>query len=357
MVSETGARRNYEVESHLLKGGTVAFSANFSTVEEAMAHFQGQNLPSIKRWRRVRFLWDQVKKIPFDERMATPFERGNVCEDPQRFLALTGKGVNASEILCPQCPVYTVCQERGYLSQPVLLQRAKTQVFGFHQTFLDPQELAMSEELLEPINDTQRLCIVSTWRTDGLFLECGISRDRLEEWRVNWQASALGNFAQALLNTLEIESESGNIVTKRIRTVMQAFQQHEAELVRQMCQVNVKGRVVARGIVDPETKTELAHFTIMFEGGASAYIPLNNNAAEQLMAKRLPVFQLESFELDKDLRIPMPIEQAIQLGYLGYGNGREDSGFSEASIGIRTGRFGINSSVSSHTIPGMQMPR
>ena len=316
MVSETGARRNYEVESYLLKGGTVAFSANFSTVEEAMAHFQRQNLPSIKRWRRVRFLWDQVKKVPFDERMATPFERGNVCEDPERFLALTGKGVNASEILCPQCPVYTICQERGYLAQPVLLQRAKTQVFGFHQTFLDPQELAMSEELLEPINDTQRLCIVSTWRTDGLFLECGISRDRLEEWRVNWQASALGNFAQALLNTLEIESESGNIVTKRIRTVMQAFQQHEAELVRQMGQVNVKGRVVARGIVDPETKTELAHFTIMFEGGASAYIPLNNNAAEQLMAKRLPVFQLESFELDKDMRIPMPIEQAIQLGIL-----------------------------------------
>ena len=316
MVSETGARNNYEMESQLLKGGTVAFSASFLTIDEAMEHFQRENLPSIARWRKVSFLWDQVKEIPADVRMATPFERGNVCEDPERYLALVRKGVNASETLCPRCPVYTICQERGYLSRSTVLQRAKTQVFGFNQKFLDPQELVGSEEILEPVDGKERLCIVSVGRTDRLFLECGISRERLEEWRINWRASALGNFAQALLNTLEVESEVGNIVTKRIRTVMQAFQQHEEDLVRQMGQVNVKGRVVAQGIVDPETKTELAHFTIMFEGGASAYIPLDNNTAEQVMAKRLPVFQLESFELDEDMRIPMPIEEAIGFGIL-----------------------------------------
>ena len=316
LIAETGARQNYEVESHLLKGGPTAFSAGFSTVEEAVGHFQRQNLPSLARWRRVGFLWNQVKDIPPDERMATPFERGNVCEDPERFLALSEKGVNASETLCPRCPVYTICQERGYLSQSTALQRAKTQLFGFRQKFLDPQELTGSEELLEPIDDLQRLCIVSTWRTGGLFLECSISKDRLEKWRVNWQASPLGGFAQALLNALEIESESGNIVTTRIRTVMQAFQQHEAELVRQMCQVNVKGKVVAEGITDEETGEELARFTIAFEGGVSAYIPLNHNAADRLMAMELPVFVFNSFELDQDMRIPMPIEEAIRLGIL-----------------------------------------
>ena len=56
LIAETGARHNYEVESHLLKGGPTAFSAGFSTVEEAMEHFQRQNLPSITRSRRVRFL-------------------------------------------------------------------------------------------------------------------------------------------------------------------------------------------------------------------------------------------------------------------------------------------------------------
>ena len=316
MVSETGIRHNYEVESHLLKGGPAAFSAGFSTVEEAVGYFQRQNLPSLARWRRVRFLWNQVKEIPADVRMKTPFERGNVCEDPERYLALVRKGVNASETLCPRCPVYTICQERGYLSRSTVLQRAKTQVFGFNQKFLDPQELVGSEEILEPVDGKERLCIVSVGRTDRLFLECGISRDRLEEWRVNWQASALGNFAQALLNTLEIESEFGNIVTKRIRTVMQAFQQYEAELVQQMCQVNVRCRVVARKAVDDETGEELAKFAIAFEGSVFAYIPLNNNAAEQLMAKGLPVFQLESFEFDEGMRIPMSIEEAIGFGIL-----------------------------------------
>ena len=319
LTAETGARSNYEVESHLLKSGTVAFSAGFSTVEEAAEHFQRQNLPSIARWRHVSFLWNQVKEIPVDVRMAAPFERGNVCEDPERYIALVEKGVDASETLCPRCPVYTVCQERGYLSQPLTLQRAKTQIFGFAQTFLDPQELAVREEILEPIDSMERLCIINETRTDELFLECSISRNRLEVWDVNWHGSALGNFAQALLNTLEIESEPADIVIKRIRTVMQAFQQHEEELVRQMCQVNVRCQVVARGTVDDETEAELARFTIEFEGGVSAYIPLNKDAADRLTAKEQPVFRLESFELDKDMRIPMSIEQAVRLDILDMG--------------------------------------
>ena len=316
LAAETDARSNYEVESYLLKGGLVAFSADFLTVEKAMGHFRRQNLPSIARWRHVSFLWDQVKEIPVDERMANPFQRGNVCEDPERFIALVKKGVNASETLCPQCPVYSVCQERGYLSQPATLQRAKTQIFGFNHTFLDPQQLAVSEELLKPLDGRERLCIASSMNTDGLFLQCGISKDRLEEWRVNWQARALGNFAQALLNTLEIESGPDHIGTKRIRIVMQAFQQHEEEIVRQMCQVNVRCRVVEQSTVDDETSEELAQFAIAFEGGASAHIPLNNSTAERLMAKGLPVFRLESFVLNENMSIPMPIEQAIQLGIL-----------------------------------------
>ena len=319
LVAETDARGNYEVESHLLKSGTVAFSAGFSIVEEAVKHFQRQNLPSVARWRHVSFLWNQVKEIPVDVRMATPFERGNVCEDPERYLALVGKGVNASETLCPQCPVYTVCQERGYLSQPVILQRAKTQIFGFSQTFLNPQQLAVSEKILEPINDTERLCIVSSTKTDGLFLECSISRDRLEEWGVNWQGSVLGNFAQALLSILEIESETDDFVVKRLRTVVQAFQQHETEIVRQMCQINVRGKVVEREVVDDETGAELARFGIEFEGSAFAYIPLDSAAADRLTAKGLPVFGLESFGVDADMRIPMAIERAIGLGILDMG--------------------------------------
>ena len=316
LVVETGARNNYEVETHLLKSGIVAYSAGFSTVEEAVDHFQRQNLPSIGRWRNVSYLWNQVKDIPVDVRMANPFEHGNVCEDPERFLALMGKGVNAIETLCQRCPVYTACQEGGYLSQPAALQGAETQIFGFNQTFLDPKELAVSKKILEPINGTQRLCIVSSTKTDELFLECSISRRRLEEWRLNWQGRVLGNFAQALLNTLEVESEPDNIATKRIRIIMQTFQQHEEELIKQMCQVNVSGRVLAQGITDEESGKELARFAVEFEGGVSAYIPLDSSAAERLIAKGLPIFKIESFVVNEHIRIPISIEEAIGLGIL-----------------------------------------
>ncbi len=322
LIAETDARSNYEIESHLLKSGTVAYSANFSIVEAAVKHFHRQNLPSIERWRNVSFLWDQVKDTPVDVRMATPFERGNVCEDPERFLALTRKGVDARETLCLQCPAYTACQERGYLSQPATLQHAQIQIFGFNQTFLDPQELAVSEKIFEPLNDTQRLCVVSSSKTDGLFLECGISRARLEEWCVNWQGHALGNFAEALMNVLEIESEPDDFAVRRIRTIVGAFQQHEAEIVRQMCQVNVSGKVVRRWITDNETDADLAHFGIEFEGGSFAYIPLNSSTADKLMAKGLQIIQLESLwveqasALDENIRIRMSVEQAIKLGIL-----------------------------------------
>ena len=86
-----------------------------------------------------------------------------------------------------------------------------------------------------------------------------------------------------------------------------------------MCQVNVRGKVVARRVVDDETETELARFGIAFEGGAFAYIPLNGSAADKLMAKGLQVFRLESFTVNEDMKIPMAIRRAIELGILDMG--------------------------------------
>ena len=175
----------------------------------------------------------------------------------------------------------------------------------------------MSEEILKPVDNTERLCIIDEPQMSRVVFGTVASlRDRLQAWCVNWKRSVLGNFAHTLLNILEIEKEPDDFLVKRIRSVMQAFQQHETEIVRQMCQVNVRGKVVAQGTIDDETEAELARFTIEFEGGASAYIPLNNNAADRLTARGLEVFHLETFELDKNIRIPMPIEQAIRFGIL-----------------------------------------
>ena len=171
-----------------------------------------------------------MKEIPVDVRMATPFQHGNVCEDPERCDALEEKGGNPNESICPQCPVYTACQERGYLSQPARLQEAKAQILAIPELFFDPQYTELADVILKQESGTaERICIIDSVIHD-LFLKCSLSRDILEEWSVNWKADALGNFAQNLLNALEIKGESHDVVVKRIRSALQAFEWQEEKL-------------------------------------------------------------------------------------------------------------------------------
>ena len=248
LIAERGAGKNHAVESYLLNGGAISLSGKYWEIEAADRRFQKRNVPSLARRRSRRYRWDQVKEVPVEVRMANPFQHGNVCEDPERCEALEKKGGNPSESICPQCPVYTACQARGYLSQPPTLQRAKAQISGEPLLFLDPQYSGIVEEMLKQNDNTERLCIIDEAEAHELFIECNTSKNILEDWSVNWQGNALGNFAKALLNALEIKSERNGNPVRRVRTAMLAFEQHEAELISEMCQVNVRGKVVAGGI-------------------------------------------------------------------------------------------------------------
>ncbi len=293
-----------------LKVPSVEFAA------AAAQFFENRDVGSVAQWRDRMYLWDQVKDIPIDVRMATPFQHGNVCEDPHRCEALEEKGGNPSEIICPQCPVYTACRERGYLSQPSTLQTTKVRIPKSTRLFSDPQFGKIVEQLLEADNGTQPLCIISTLREDQLFLRCRLPKTILEEWVVNWQSNALGNFAMSLLNAVEIRGKSHGDSIKRIRTVVQTFEWLQEEIVQQMCHINMQGRVVERGAIDAETGAELARYAIEFEGGVSAYIPLDTAAADRLAVEGLLFFQLHTFVPNEDMKILMPIADAVRLGIL-----------------------------------------
>ena len=317
MVSETGTGNNYETESYLLNSGAICLSMPTSKLaEEAERLFGARNVPLVARWKDRMHLWDRVKDIPIDVRMESPFQHGNVCEDPERCDALVEKGGNPSETLCPQCRVYTACQDRGYLSQPLTLQRAEAQISAIRQLFFNPQYAEVVNEMLEPVGETERLCIINVRTAPELFPKCMILINILEAWGVNWQGSALGNFAKTLLNALEIKGKLHSDAVKGVRAAIQSFEWQAEELIRQMCQINVRGKVVTGGVVDTDTGKELARLRIEFEGGASAYIPLDANAAAQLMAKGLPFFRLGSFVMNEDMKIPMKIAEAIGLGIL-----------------------------------------
>ena len=316
LIAETGAGKNYAAESYVLNGGAIGLSEPFVMTPKTERRFQKRNLSSVACWRARSYLWEQVKAIPVEERMANPFQRGNVCEDADRCYALERKGGNPDESICPQCPVYIECQQRGYLSQPDTLQRAKAQIVNPTRLFLDPQNSSVVEKILEPVNDTERLCIIDEAPIDSLFIRCRVLKNALEEWRINWRGNVLGSFASALLNALEVKSGLDGKAIGRIRAVVQAFDGQKETLVQQMCQVNILGKVVPREFIDDETGEVLARFSIDFEDGASAYIPLDADAADKLTTKGLPVFELDTFVLNEDMKIPMSMIQAIALGIL-----------------------------------------
>lgn len=314
--AERGAGKTFSAGSYVLNGSAISLNASFWTVEEVVRHFQKRNIQPIERWRARKRQWNKVKDIPVEARMANPFQHGNVCEDFERCDALEKRGGNPDEIICPKCPVYTECQERGYLSQPARLNSVNAQISGTPYQFFDPQYTEIVEKFLEQDDGTDRLCIVDEIYPNNFFIECFIPIKILMEWSINWQEDVLGQFAQALLHALEMNNNPNENVVGRIRTAVQAFQRHEAELVKQMCQVKMQGRIISRGYVDVETGEELAQFSIEFEGGVSAYIPLDNNAMDKLETKGLPHFKLDTFAVNKDINIPMPMAKAIQLGIL-----------------------------------------
>ena len=319
LITRTDAG-SHEAISYLLNGGAVCLNVPVSGLAEKVEeYYQRQNVPSFARWKPRMYRWEEVKEIPVDVRMATPFERGNVCEDPERCDTLEKKGGDPSESICPQCPVYMECQERGYLSQTEALQHAKAQILAFPKLFFNPQYAGLLEEILKEVDETERLCIIGRAQAYKLFLECKLSRELLQEWNVNWHGCALGNFAKALLHAVEIEDIPHADAVKRIRTVVQVFEWREEEIAKQMSHVNVRGRVVERSFTDVDTEKTLARFAIEFESGASAYIPLNNDAADRLTAKGFPIFPFRSFAPDEDLKILMPMTQAIELGILDAG--------------------------------------
>ena len=319
IIPETILGTNYGIELHLLSGGTICLNLpNRDLADATVQRYQEINLSSFARWKSRRYKWEEVEDIPVNMRMSNPFESGNVCEDPERCNTLAEKGGDPHISICPSCPVYIPCQERGFLSQFLTLQSANAQISPSAQLFINPVHTDKVEKILKSTNETERICIIDERKAEieDLFIRCELSTHVIKEWIVNWEGETLASFATALLSAIESYRRSdGNPIT-RIRAAMRAFQPHEAELIQQMCHVNVQCKVVTRGLVDSETGEELAQFSIMFAGGATAYIPVDGNAAQKLESKGLPFFQPHTFVLNETMKIPMKMEQTIKLGIL-----------------------------------------
>lgn len=266
LIAEKGGGKSYGAETYVLNGSAISLNAKHRTAKAAK-RFEKRDISSVVRYRSRKYLWDRVKDIPVDVRMANPFEHGNMCEDPERCDALAQKGGNPRESICPECPVYTACQQRGYLSQPAALQGAKVQISGQPRIFLDPLHSETVENLLGQDDETERLCIFDNVQSHQLFSKCSLSKHILEAWSVSWQGHALGHFSKALLNAVENIGAPDENAVRRIRTTMHAFERQADALIQQMCQVNVDGHVpmsmdqaIKLGILDASSVESIQGF-------------------------------------------------------------------------------------------------
>jgi len=337
-TSEVGILTNTETETDILHNCPTCLNIpSRRTAEAVEEQYRSKKLTSVARWRSIMYRWEQVKDIPIDIRMANPFQHGNMCEDPERFRAVQEKGGNPRETICSQCPVYTACQDRGYLSQPLTLQRTNAQITPIGKLFLDPRHTHLVQQILGATNEPERICIIDERKTEieNLFFECLIPKKIIAEWSVNWQGSALGNFAVALMNALETPNEPHGNPIGQVRAAIEAFQQHADEIIQQMCYINVQGKIVGT-----KTKTELARYAIDFQGGATAHIPLNTDAEDKLKTRELPFLPLDVFTRDdavggnseescrmpnahfadgihtENIKIPLLMTEAVTLGIL-----------------------------------------
>ena len=355
LIAGASLEKNSKIRSLLINNAICLNVSNDRWREAAEQGTQQKTTaPPLAHYKSRMYRWEQVKEIPIETRMENPFQHGNVCEDPERCETLEEKGGDPRESICPHCQVYAECQNRGYLSQPSSLPRAAVQISEIPQLFFNPQYQEVVKALLEGVPETEemastslrtgehlqqvangnvlfgnpyeqdlarpkfpnRFCIIEPKKMDDLFLKCRLPKCLLEEWINTWQGDALGSFAKTLLNALEISSRTYTNVFKRVRTAVQTFEWREADIIRQMCHVNVRGVVVRRGAVDPETGKELARFAVAFEEGTFAYIPFNDAAVEAFISNGLPFFQLSDFVVDEEMRIPMLMTEAIDLGIL-----------------------------------------
>ena len=315
------------VKSYLNKGKDVClFVKNMKHAKVAEQYFREQNLPSVAIWKSRNYRWKMVKDIHIEERMATPFKHGNVCEDAKRCQVLIKKGVDPYEHICLKCPVYSECTEQGYLAQTTNFKEAKLQIIPINTSCFDPKYTEFLNSIFMQTDETvenetgedgsNRICILYNCGPHTLFPIYTISTNVLEEWSETWDGNVLGNFAKAILNVLQIRVKTSDESIKRVRATINAFRRHEKEIIRQMCHLNIKAKVVPEGIVDAATGKELAQYSIIFDGGTYAYIPLDNSSTDILTSKGLPIFELQDFVLNDDIQISMKMEQAITLGIL-----------------------------------------
>ena len=206
--ADTGTGKNHETETYAIDEGAIL--VNVPTGDLAIdlenrmqSRLLAANLPRdyVFRRRGLMHRWNDGQ----DAHLRFPHEIP--CIQAARGDAYRRKGGNMYKTICPNCPVETKCFQYGYRSQPEDAKNARMVITSHPDFHINPAHKGFAKPYLTDITGTRRLIVQDDVSTHALFLECGITRDRLQQIRDDWESAFLGSFAKELLKILEVEGK------------------------------------------------------------------------------------------------------------------------------------------------------
>ena len=204
--ADTGTGKNHEAETYAINEGAILVNVpngDLAIDLETRMHRRlsdiGLSLDYVFRRRGLMFRWNDGK----DAHDRFPHEIP--CIQAARCDAYRRKGGNMYKTICPNCPVQTECLQYGYRSQPENAKNARMIISSHPDFHINPAHKGFAKPYLTDITGAQRLIVQDDVSTHALFLECEITRHRLQQLRNDWKGAFLGGFAKELLRILEVE--------------------------------------------------------------------------------------------------------------------------------------------------------
>ena len=307
----TGEGKTEQAVSFAVSGGSVAMSLNTTPLAE-------QVYERFYRAETHAFLWrsrwwgytdkKRINLIPLRQRIRD-FESGGVlCIKPHLCKSSQDRGVPAPVSVCSKCEVQSECRSNGYLSQTPLAQKSQVLCIAQPKLFLDPLHRGFFRELSKG-QPSDRVCVVDEAKAHELFIECSLSKAVLQQWVRDWAGESLGDFAEKVIDMLEVHTASPYEVAELVAK----FEDKDLGVLSKQCsRYRVKYEKIGRGATCKITGRLLARHSVRLTGGIDTYVAVDYDAYDALQEKGLPA--LQPIEVSEKGFMILTPSQAFSLG-------------------------------------------
>ena len=242
----TGEGKTEGAVSLAVDGRNIAMSLNtLPLAEQVHSRFDAAETHAFL-WRSRWFGYSdksQVSLIPLRERIRA-FKRGDImCVKPHLCNAAQKRGVPAPVAVCSKCEVWAECIEKRYLSQTPKAQETQVLCIAQPNLFLDPLHRGFFRQLSKG-QPSDRICVIDEAKAHDLFIECSLSKTVLQRWVKDWAGESLGDFAEKVLDLLEVRDGSPYAVAELVDSISNNDLQ---ELSHRCCRYRVPYERIDRG--------------------------------------------------------------------------------------------------------------